>query len=56
MVGTIPPITVQDEWAGGPTTKGDDSSSSSSSRDGRSARLRQREVERSISDESNKKG
>ena len=56
MVGTVPPITTRDEWAGGSTTKGDDSSSSSSSRDGRSARLGQREVERSISGESNKKG
>ena len=39
IVGTIPPITMWDEWAGGSTTKGGGPSSSISSRPGRSARL-----------------
>ena len=55
-VGTVPPVTMWDEWEGGSTTKGDDSSSSSSNRDGRSARLGQKEVERSISDDCDRKG
>ena len=56
IVGTIQPITTQDEWTGGSTTKGGDSSSSASSRAGRSARLGLREVERSISSDCDRKG
>ena len=55
IVGTIPPITMQDEWAGGSTTKGGGSSSSLSSRPGRSAKLRPRDVERSVSGDCDRK-
>ena len=55
IVGTVPPITMQDEQAGGSTTKGGGSSSSISSRPGRSAKLRPRDVERSISGDCDRK-
>ena len=40
VVGTIPPMTTWDEWAGGSIIKGGHSSLSVSSKAGRSARLR----------------
>ena len=56
MVGTTPLVTMWDEWERGPTTNGGVSSSSSSTRGSRSVRLRQKEVERSMSDDYNMKG
>ena len=55
IVGTIPPITTWDEWVGGSTTKGGGSSLSISSRPGRSAKLRSRDVERSVSGDCDRK-
>ena len=56
MVGTAPLVTMWGEWEGDPTTNGGVSPSSLSIRGGRSMRLRQKEVERSISDDCNIKG
>ena len=53
-VVTTPLITMWDEWEGGPTTNG--GVSSSSTRGGKSARLRWKEAERSMSDDCNMKG
>ena len=46
IVGTVPPMTTQDEWTGGSTTKGEHSSSSVSIKAGRSARLGLMDMER----------
>ena len=55
IVGTIPPITMWDEWAGGSTTKGGSPSSSISSRSGRSTKLRPKDVKRSVSGDCDRK-
>ena len=55
-VGTIPLVTMQNEWEGGPTTNEGVSSSSSSTTGGKSVRLRWKEVEGSMSDDCNMKG
>ena len=56
IVGTVPPVTTQDEWAGGSTTKGGHSSFSVSSKAGRSARLGLMDMERNIPGDSERKG
>ena len=55
IVGTVLPITMWDEWAGGSTTKGGGPSSSISRRPGRSPKLRPKDVERSISGDCDRK-
>ena len=55
IVGIIPPMTTQDEWEGGSTTKGH-SSSSMSSKAGKSASLRLIEVGKSIPGDCERKG
>ena len=55
IVGTVPPVTTQDEWAGGSTTKGGGSSLSISRRAGRSTKLGPKDVERSVSGDCDRK-
>ena len=48
IVGTVPPVTIQDEQTGGSTIKGEDSSSSLSTKASEPTRLGLIDVERSV--------